>query len=145
MRFGAALLQFVEEHALGLVAGAETGFLVSSPEEPDTVLAPDLAFIAADRLPVPDAREWKVFPRLPPDLVVEVASPSQRRPALSAKANQWLDAGVSLVWVIWPTTRQVDVWHAGPEVEVKTLSGSEVLRGEPVLPGFAFPMSRLWR
>jgi Uma2 family endonuclease len=69
------LLQFVEDHRLGVVCGTETGFLLSREGEPDTVLAPDAAFIAAARAP-----EGSVpgFPRLAPDLVCEVASPTRR-------------------------------------------------------------------
>ena len=145
MRLGSALLQFVDERGLGVVTGAETGFLLSQPGEPDTVLAPDIAFIAAHRLPAPDAREWKVFPRLSPDLVVEIASPSQHRTEMAIKAKLWLGAGVPLLWVVWPSTRQVDVWHSDPTIEMRTLEGSDLLDGETVLPGFEYPISRLWR
>jgi Uma2 family endonuclease len=100
VRLSAALLQFVDEGGLGLVTGAETGFLLSQLGEPDTVLAPDIAFIAANRLPASESREWKVFPRLSPDLVVEIASSSQHRPEMAVKAKLWLGASVPLVWVI---------------------------------------------
>lgn len=143
-RLTAALLQFVDEHGLGLVAGAETGFLLSRPGEPDTVLAPDIAFIAADRLPAPGTQAWKTYPRLAPDLVAEIASPSQHRPELAIKAKLWLGAGVRLLWVIWPDMRQVDIWHSGPTTHMRTVEGSDVLEGQPVLPGFTFPLTRLW-
>jgi Uma2 family endonuclease len=145
MWLGSVLLHFVDENELGLVSGGEPGFLLSQPGEPDTVLAPDVAFISADRLPAPDAREWKGFPRLAPDLVVEIASPSQYRPEMAVKAKLWLDAGVRLVWIVWPASRQVDVWRSAPAVEVRTLDGSDVLDGEDVLPGFTFPIAQLWR
>src|SRR5437764_4160823 len=71
-----AVGSFVREHGLGVVFAAETGFWLSAPGEPDTVLAPDLALVRAGREPhpVPDG-----YPRLVPDLVAEVASPSQGR------------------------------------------------------------------
>lgn len=145
LRLGAALLQFADEGELGLVTGAETGFLVSPPGEADTVLAPDIAFISASRLPPANTQDWKGFPRLCPDLVVEIASPTQYRPEMAVKAQLWLRAGASLVWVIWPSVRQVDIWHSDPAAQMTTLEGSQLLDGERVLPGFTFPITRLWR
>lgn len=145
LRLGAALLHFVSERELGLVTGAETGFLLNPPGEPDTVLAPDVAFISASRLPAPNAREWKTFPRLCPDLVVEIASPSQHRPEMAVKAKLWIASGASLVWVIWPDIRQVDVWNSTPAAQMRTLEGSQALDGEPVLPGFTLPIASLWK
>jgi Uma2 family endonuclease len=144
VRLSAALFQFVNGHGLGVVAGPETGFLLSKAGEPDTVLTPDIAFIRTDRVPAPDTRDWKGFPRLAPDLVVEIASPSQHRPEMAVKAKLWLDAGAQLVWVIWPSARQVDVWSADHGRELKTLEGSDVLEGGTVLPGFTFPVAQLW-
>ncbi len=85
-----AIDRFVEANGLGSVSPPETGFLVSHPGEPHTVLAPDLAFVAAARTPVRGSPDWKGFPRLAPDLVVEIASPGQGRPELAAKARLWL-------------------------------------------------------
>jgi len=82
-------------------------FLLSRPNEPDTVLAPDLAFIPAARTPEPGSPDWRGFPRLAPDLVVEIASPRQSRPDLTVKARLWLRVGVQLVWVVWPAAHQV--------------------------------------
>src|SRR5947209_7787565 len=75
---------FIREHGLGVVFAAETGFWISAPGEPDTVLAPDLAFVRSGRepRPVPEG-----YPLLVPDLVAEMASPSQGRAELGAKAR----------------------------------------------------------
>lgn len=144
LRLGAALLKFVEERELGRVVGAETGFLVSRPGEPDTVLAPDIAYVAASRVPARDSTDWRGFPRLAPDLVVEIASPSQYGPEMAVKAKLWLEAGARLVWVIWPSARQVDVWQSDPAFGMRMIEGAEVLDGGPVLPGFSYPLARLW-
>jgi Uma2 family endonuclease len=130
---------------LGLVAGAETGFHISSPGEPDTVLAPDAAFIAAARVPAENSPDWTGFPRLAPDLVVEVASPSQHRPEMAAKARLWLGAGVRLVWIVWPAQQQVDVWQRETPDAARTMGASDELEGGEVLPGFAYNLARLWR
>lgn len=140
-----AIRTFVHEQRLGRVFGAETGFLVSAPDDPDTVLAPDLAFIAASRVPRHGTRDWVGFARLAPDLVVEIASPSQSRRAVSAKARQWLDAGVRIVWVVRPSSRQVDVWEQDRNPEVRTIQGEEQLVGGNVLPGFSYDLTQLWQ
>jgi Uma2 family endonuclease len=145
MTLGAALRAFAGDRGLGLVVGAETGFHLSRPGEPDTVLAPDAAFLAADRVPPEDSRDWVGFPHIAPDLVLEVASPSQHRPELAAKARLWLKAGVRLVWIVWPAQRQVDVWEIGAPGAPQTLSSSDELTGGDVLPGFSFPLATLWR
>jgi Uma2 family endonuclease len=138
-----ALRAFVDAHQLGSVTLPETGFLLSAPGEPDTVLAPDLAFITGGRSPSPGSRDWVGFPRLAPDLAVEIASPSQHRPELAAKARLWLERDTRLVWVLWPSTRQVDVWRRST-TDPTTLDETENLEGEDVLPGFTFPIARLF-
>jgi Uma2 family endonuclease len=113
VRLCAALLAHAGQQRLGGVTGQEGAYELSRPGEPATALAPDAAFVRADRVPPADspvfARAWP----LAPDLVAEVASPNQYRPELAAKARRYLDAGVRLVWVIWPARREVDVWRAG--------------------------------
>ena len=69
-----------------------------------------------------------------PDLVVEVASPSDSSQSLKEKAMMWLDFGVPLVWVGHPDTRMVDVYLSSREV--RTLSEEDTLDGGDVLPGF---------
>jgi Uma2 family endonuclease len=138
----AELRRFVRERGLGRVVSGEPGFHLSAPGEPDTVLAPDIAFVASDR--VPDAGRSSSFPRLTPDLVVEIASPTQGRNELSAKARLWAAVGVRLVWVVWPRTRQVDVWTARADEPAVTLQESDQLEGGEVLPGFCYPVSDLF-
>jgi Uma2 family endonuclease len=140
-----ALGAFVKSHRLGFVGTGEQGFMLSKPDEPDTVLAPDVAFVRAERIPHEASVEYDSFWRLAPDLVVEVAFPTQYRPELAAKARLWLAAGTRLVWVIWPNNRQVDVWRPGSEPEVITLHSTDMLDGEQVLPGFRYPVAALFR
>lgn len=145
LELAAALRTFARERGLGLAVGAETGFHLSLPGEPETVLAPDAAFIARDRVPPEDSRDWIGFPHLAPDLVVEVASPSQHRPEMAAKARLWIEAGVRLVWVVWPARQQVDVWDTADPATPHTLTSTDELSGGTVLPGFRFSLARLWR
>lgn len=141
---GTALRTFVTAHELGSVATGETGFTLSLPGEPDTVLGADVAFVPAERLPAPGSPERQGFLHLAPDLVVEVASPDQHRPEMAAKARTWLAAGVRLLWLVWPRARQVDVWRPGSDVPVATLGGIDALGGLEVVPGFTYPVFRLF-
>ena len=135
-RVTAVLHAFAEEHGLGEVVGSETGFVVR--RRPDTVLAPDVAFVAAGRLPENVAG----FAELTPDLVVEVVSPWDRRGEVDAKARLWLEVGARLVWVLWPEPRAVDVHTVG--AEPLHLAESEVLDGGDVLPDFSVKVADLF-
>lgn len=135
---------FVEAHGLGAVVAGGTGFILSRPGESDTVLAPDGAFVRADRVPTRGSPEWHAYPRLAPDLVAEVASPDQYRPEMTAKAQVYLDAGVRLVWIVWPAARTVGVWRPGSDAPAATLSVGDTLDGLDVLPGFSYPLAELF-
>jgi Uma2 family endonuclease len=134
---------FVRDRHLGRVVASETGFLLSQPGEPDTVLAPDAAFVAAARIPPPGSPDRQGFARLAPDLVVEIASPNQRQREMSAKARHWLAAGTRIVWIVWPSSQQVDVWRQKRDTPT-TLSIGDEIDGEDVLPGFTCPLSVLF-
>lgn len=120
---------------LGEVLGAETGFLVG--KEPDTVLAPDVAFVRQDRAPSDPGAQ--AFSDLAPDLVVEVISPSDRAGAVAEKVTRWLEAGVRLVWVLYPAQRFVAVHTSGGVTHEHT-----VLTGGDVLPGLEIDLSSLF-
>src|SRR6267142_41505 len=121
--------------AVQLVA-AETGCTVC--RAPDTVRAPDVAFVRRDRLPDPATTG---FPEMAPDLVVEVLSPEDRPGETLAKVGDWLEAGVGLVWVIDPQRRLARIYRAdGTE---SLLAESDALDGEDVLPGFTCPLGAI--
>src|SRR4029077_17708918 len=100
LNLGAELAGYVKRTGAGRVFAAETGFQLATG--PDTVRAPDVAFVRRDRLPEPTPRG---FPRLAPDLAVEVLSPGDRAGEVLAKVADWLSAGTRLVWVIDPERR----------------------------------------
>lgn len=140
----AALRAYVKAHALGTVLAAETGFLVSRPGAPETVLAPDVAFVRADRVPARGSPEYKGFWHLAPDLVVEVVSPGQYRPEMAEKARKWLEAGTRLVWIVWPDAQQVDVWRTGADAPTATLGAGDMLDGLDVVPGFSYSVGSIF-
>lgn len=134
---GTILTNFVEPRGLGVVTGAETGFLIA--RDPDTVRAPDAAFICAERLPPPDPRGF--FPGAP-DLAVEVLSPSDRASEVNSKVRDWLEAGARVVWVIDPQNRTVAIHCSLGKATI--LGMSETLPGQDVLPGFAMPVRQIF-
>lgn len=128
------LTDFVYRNALGVVFAQDTGFQIAS--NPDTVRAPDAAFLTAARAA---AIHDRGYARVAPDLVAEVLSPDDRAGEVRAKVADWLAAGVRLVWVIDPRRRAADVYRAGGSVS----SGETRLDGEDVLPGFTCAVSDL--
>ena len=99
---------------------------------PDTVREPDIAFFTTEKIP-PGVRVTGYYEEIP-DLVVEVASPSDSVREVNDKAWMWLSYGTRLVWVLHPNRRRVDVHHLGGAVA--TLTNEETLSGGDVLPGF---------
>ena len=132
---GAPLFQFVAEHDLGVVSD-QSGFILE--REPDTLLGPDLAFVRSDRVPADE----NAYPMLAPDLVVEVASPSQTGPSIEEMASLYLKAGVRLVWIVDPIRRAVRVRRAGGTESL--LTEQDELDGEDLLPGFRLSVARLF-
>ena len=100
VRLAARLHAFVEGAELGVVL-SNAGFVIA--ENPDTVRGPDLAFVAAARVPGYSGEYW----RLGPDLVVEILSPSNSASAMQGKVLDYLEAGTRLVWVVDPRRRAV--------------------------------------
>ena len=131
-----AVANHVNANHLGRVFAAETGFTLA--RNPDTVRAPDVAFISAARLPEPPPRG---FAELAPDLAVEVLSPDDRPGEVLAKVADWLNAGARLVWVVDPLGVIARVYRADGSESM--LDETDALRGEDVLPGFEYSLSAL--
>lgn len=139
-RLAARLGDFVDDRALGDVTGADGGYALSATTE----LAPDVGFMRAERVPPRTSPAYaKAWPGAP-DLAVEVASPNQHRPAMRKKAQHYLHAGTRLVWIIWPRRQQVDIWRTGDTQPSATLTSGDMLDGEDVVPGFAYPVADLF-
>ena len=113
-----------------------TGFTLF--RAPDTVRAPDIAFVRRERVPDPLPVG---YPELAPDLVVEVLSPSDRPGEVLAKVGDWLEGGARLVWVIDPDRRLARVYRADGTQEIVT--ADLALQGEDVVPGFACPLATI--
>ncbi|MGD0093742.1 MAG: Uma2 family endonuclease [Planctomycetota bacterium] len=128
----------VKQKRLGKVSCGDAGIILE--RDPDTVRGPDVAFIRAGRLP--SRGRVKGYFKVPPDLCVEVVSPTDRWSEITEKVEMFLAAGVILVWVLDPRTHTARVYRKGREVRVVHLDGS--LNGEDVLPGFRLSLAELF-
>lgn len=136
---------FVEAHNLGVITLSQAGYEVALPDEQNTVLVPDLAFVQSTRVPQEGSPEWTRPWNIAPDLVVEVVSPGQDKQEMNQRAYGWLERGVRLVWMIWPVSKTVDVWLLGRDRPVTTLGVDESLNGLEVIPGFTCPLAHLFK
>jgi len=139
LNIGAAIRTFAKQHQLGTAFAAETGFIVRTPQG-ESVLAPDAAFIRRERLPQGEFPAG--FCTVIPDLVVEVVSPSDSYADMRQKVDEWLAAGVSMVWVVDPQRRAVEIWQPGETPQ--NLGEQDLLLGDPILPGFQLPVKELF-
>jgi Uncharacterized protein conserved in cyanobacteria len=130
MKFGWRLGQHVEENDLGEVYAAETGFLLSS--NPDTVRAPDIAFVRKER--VKQTGRAKGYWPGAPDLAGEVVSPGDTHAEVEEKAIDWLMAGTIMVLTFNPNKRTVTVYRSLKDITI--LGENDVLDCSDVVPGF---------
>lgn len=135
----ASLGVFVYARQIGECFAAGTGFLLA--QDPDTVRAPDCAFVARQRL---SAVMPQGYLPLAPDLVVETRSPEESESAFAETIAAWLQAGTRLVWAVDPSSRTLTVYRAGKEPRVLRRP-DDTIEGEEVLRGFGLPLSRLFR
>lgn len=143
LRAGAAIVRWIDEVTAregrrpGHAAGNDPGCWIE--RAPDTVRAPDVAYVACDRVPLAPENG---FLDGAPSLAIEVLSPRDRRTAVREKIDQWLAAGTALVWTIDPERREARV-HRG-DGTVTHVGEDGTLDGEGVLPGFVLPLRTLF-
>jgi Uma2 family endonuclease len=113
---------------VGQVYAPETGFILT--HKPDTVLAPDVAFVSKDRF----KSNTDEFLTVAPDLAVEVISPSNTASEINEKTVRFFNAGTRQIWIVYPKTRLIHVYSAITEITV--LGIDDTLGGSNVLPDF---------
>lgn len=128
---------FVREHQLGKTYAAETGFVLG--RHPDTVRAPDAAFVRQERLANQPATG---FFEGAPDLAVEVISPSETVDEVESKVIDYLEAGTALVWLVYPRTQTVTVYRSLTDIEI--LTSEDTLTGGDLLPGFSVSLKEIF-
>jgi len=127
------LFNFVRPRSLGLVV-SDVGFQLSA----DTLRAPDIAFIKADRVPVLDLeRRFECAP----DLAIEIISPSESATDLAHKVRQYIHAG-AVVWVLYPKDRTIHVFDSPKNARI--LEEDDILEAPSLLPGFSVRVSELF-
>lgn len=129
----------VHAEALGWIFTAEAGYRLN-PSRPNTVRKPDVSFVAAGRLPNEEPAD--AYDRLAPDLAAEVISPGDTVSELDDKVEEYLRAGVRLIWVINPDLQVVRVYHADGTID--TLRVNDQLSGGDIILGFRCQVSALF-
>jgi Uma2 family endonuclease len=138
MRVAGPLYRHVKDNNLGEVYGAESGFVIS--QDPDTVRAPDIAFVRRER--IAKAGDVKSYWIGAPDLAVEVVSPSDTIPQIEGKVAEWLEAQTGAVWVVSPKLHTVTVYRS--LTDIVTLTEKDVLDGADVVPGFEIKVAEIF-
>ena len=133
LKLGSRLLLHVDENRLGNVYPAPTGFRVG-----ERLLIPDIAFVSIARIP----EDTDKASPIPPDLAVEVVSPTDVLNRIVEKAFAYLEVGTQLVWVVEPKSKTVMVYRS--ETDIKLLTRNDTLTGEDVVEGFACSVAELF-
>lgn len=136
----AMLHSFVREHKLGRVFSNDTFMKTRQKEATETLRGPDVAFVKFAKMPAGDIPSGPL--PVAPDLVIEVRSPSDRISQLSAKASEYLDAGVTVVIVLDPDTESLAVYREN-EFPIR-MHNSDELTLPDVLPGFAVQVMKFF-
>jgi Uma2 family endonuclease len=131
-----ALDRYLESHPVGEVFIFEYLFVLG----PTTKRAPDVSFLRSER-----ANKIDPNADIPgaPDLAVEVLSPNDTASAIRRKIRQYFAAGAQCVWIVYPETREVEVWRQ-PSQPQKVLQEADVLEDPDLLPGFALRVGALF-
>ena len=122
----------VKEQRLGAVYSSETGFKIS--RQPDTVRAPDAAFVRSDRV-----TNAIGFFDGPPDAAFEVISPGDTYTEIEEKTLEWLRAGVRAVVVVDPRTESVRIHRADGATTI-----DDIVEIDDVIPGWRLPLRDLF-
>ena len=136
--FATSLNIHVKANNLGRVFGADGGFLLA--RDPDTVRAPDVAFVRRERVEAIGivSGYWPG----PPDLAVEIISPNDRYTEVYEKVDEWLAAGTRMVVVVNPRNRTATVRVAGMNPVI--LNVGDTLDGGDVVPGWRMPVADIF-
>jgi len=135
-RLAFLLLEHIREHRLELACVGPVGVIVDCANS--TVRGPDLAVISRSRLPSP---EHEGFLEDPPELVVEIVSPTNRGSGVTKKVREYLGAGVPVIWVVDPDARAVTVHRDGSQ---RVVEGSDALDAADLLPGLMIRTEELF-
>jgi Uma2 family endonuclease len=129
------------QHGIGGEVYVESGYVLSLKRDRERLRGPDVSFVSKEKLDGHGGEPAKGFFRLVPDFVVEVDSPDNSG-NLQARIHDYLDAGVTLLWVIHLTTHSATVYHR--DGSARLVRGTDSLDGAELLPGFTLPLTELF-
>ncbi len=139
MRLGMALVSFAESRRLAAVLIAPTDVILS----PHDVVQPDILLVGIERLDIVGSRVEG-----PPDLAIEVLSPSSRRTDEVLKRHAYERWGTGELWVVDPEVERVRIYRLGAERRFGRSRELSAEHGEaletPLLPGFSMPLAELF-
>ena len=132
------LSNWADRDGRGAAFDSNTEFIL-----PDgSALSPDASWVHWDRIRQLSSKQKRKFPRLCPDFIVELISPSDRPKRVRSKMQKWIDNGVQLAWLIDPDKRSVSVYRPGSEPH--TLSDPDKITGEGPVAGFVLDLATIW-
>ncbi|MDB5341161.1 MAG: putative restriction endonuclease [Planctomycetaceae bacterium] len=135
---GAHLMFHARKNRLGSTYVGDTGFKIRT--NPDTVLAPDVAFVTRERVQtIPD--RFKFIP-LVPDLVIEILSPGDREREVLLKVADWLSAGTRAVILVHPRKKTVRLFRSAEQFVA--LSEQDVLEVPDIVPGWSVSIAEIF-
>jgi Uma2 family endonuclease len=139
-RIGLLMGMYVEPRNLGEITGADGGYIIRSETGKNTVFAPDVAFVSADRIPA-GGLTVKYAPIMP-DLAVEIISPNDTLPEVEEKVDEYLRAGTRMVIVVHPKNKIIYVYTPNSTQRLKL---DDTLDGGEVLPGFSVTVREIFK
>jgi Uma2 family endonuclease len=135
MNVGRLLGNYLAVNPIGIVLGADAS-LQFFPGKPKQIRRADVSFVRRDRFPNGEVPDGTL--KIAPDLAIEVISPNDLAWEVEEKVTEYRSNGVSLVWVVYPSTRSVHVIRPpGAAIAPKILNADDTISGEEILPGFS--------
>ncbi len=135
-----SLGSFIKTHKLGRIYPADTTFVLKgTPDNIQTMRLPDVSFVSVGRTKEADRAGYYYQA---PDLAIEVVSPSERTVETQSKVNDYLRTGTREVWVVYPETQQVIVYH--PDGTAAIYNVEQTIPGGELLPGFSLAVADIF-
>jgi len=128
---------FVQSRKLGVVYGPDCPIRLL----PNQVRQPDVSFFGKNHFPDGKLPTGQVL-EMAPDFAIEGISPSNTPAEMDHKVTEYFQAGVSLLWYVYPITQTVRVFHS--PVEFQDLKEDMLLHGAAILPGFEVTVRALF-
>jgi Uma2 family endonuclease len=130
------------EHGLDGYVCVEAGYVLQLPQDAERLRGPDVSYVSGANLRRTGSASSHGFARFVPELVVEVDSPDRRPRVEQERIQNYIDAGVQLLWVVHTETRSATVYH--PDGSARVIRDHQALVGEDVLPALRIPLSEIF-